>query len=58
MKTKKCDWVLEISRVSEDNRFVIEYIAVFDSTKEEVVEYAKTLVGTIFVRVYKFAIAL
>nr|DAH72134.1 MAG TPA: hypothetical protein [Microviridae sp.] len=53
MKTKKYDWMIKVTRVNDDNQYVITHINVLDSTKEEVIERAKTLTDCAIVRVYK-----
>ena len=53
MKAKKYDWIIKVTRINDDNQYVITHINVLDSTKREVLEYAQTLVGFSIVRVYK-----
>jgi 5,10-methylenetetrahydrofolate reductase len=53
MKTKKYDWMIKVTRVNNDNQYVITHINALDSTKEEVIEYAKTLTNCAIVRIYK-----
>ena len=53
MKTKKYDWMIKVTRVNNDNQYVITHINVLDSTKEEVIEHAKTLTDCAIVRIYK-----
>ena len=53
MKARKCDWIIKVTRVNNDNQYVITHINVLDSTKDEVIKYAKTLVDCAIVRVYK-----
>ena len=54
MKAKKYDWIVKVARVNSDNRYVINYINVLASTRQEVLEYANTLVDYSLVRIYKF----
>lgn len=58
MKARKYDWIIKVTRVNDDNRYVINHINVLDSTKREVIEYAKTLVNCSIVRVYKLEVIL
>lgn len=53
MKTKKYDWMIKVTRVNNDNQYVITHIEVQDSTKEEVIEHAKNLTDCAIVRIYK-----
>lgn len=59
MKTKKYDWLLKLSYVTDDGNYTVSYVNVFSSTKNEVMhivdKYRKELV---VVRVYKFQIVL
>ena len=54
MKSKKCNWLLKICYVTDDNKYVVTYVNVLDSTKKEVMntvdEYRKK---SIIVYVYK-----
>lgn len=52
-EARKYDWIIKVTRVNDDNQYVINHINVLDSTKREVIEYAKTLVNCFIVRVYK-----
>lgn len=53
MKTRKYDWIIKVTYVNDDNRYVITHINVLDSTKCEVIEYAQSLVNCSIVRIYK-----
>ena len=53
MKARKYDWIIKVTRVNDDNQYVITHINVLDSTKREVIEYAQSLVGCPIVRIYK-----
>lgn len=59
MKTKKYDWLLKLSYVTDDGDYTVSYVNVLDSTKNEVIrivdKYRKELT---VVRVYKFQTAL
>lgn len=54
MKTKRYNWLLKLSYVTDDGKYVVSYVNVLDSTKEEVMndveEYRKNLVSVL---VYK-----
>lgn len=52
MKTKKNDWLIKVTYVTEDCQYVVKHINVFDSTKDEVLHYAQSFVGC-SVHVYK-----
>ena len=52
MKTKKNDWLIKVTYVTEDCQYVVKHINVFDSTKDEVLHYAQSFVG-FSVHVYK-----
>lgn len=58
MKTKKYDWLLKLSFVTDDGDHTVSYVNVFCSTKNEVMRvvdnYRRDFV---VVRVYKFQIA-
>lgn len=55
MKTKKYDWLLKLSYVTDNGEYVVSYVNVLNSTKNEVMnivdKYRKNLV---VVHVYKF----
>nr|DAO32253.1 MAG TPA: hypothetical protein [Microviridae sp.] len=53
MKARKYDWIVKVARVNDNNQYVINHINVLDSTKKEVIEYAKTLINCSIVRIYK-----
>lgn len=53
MKARKYDWIIKVTRVNDDNQYVITHISVFDSTRSEVIEYAQSLVNCSIVRIYK-----
>lgn len=53
MKARKYDWIIKVTRVNDDNQYVITHINVLDSTKSEVIEYAQSLVNCSIVRIYK-----
>lgn len=54
MKARKYNWIIKVTRVNDDNQYVINYINILDSTKKEAIEYANTLVDCSIVRLYKF----
>ena len=53
MKARRCNWIIKVDRVNDDNQYVITHINVLNSTKKEVIEYAKTLKDCTIVRIYK-----
>lgn len=53
MKTRKNDWIVKVTYVTEENQHVVKHINVFDSTKDEVLHYAQSFVGCFTVCVYK-----
>lgn len=59
MKTKKCNWLLKLSYITDDGKCTVSYVNVLSSTKNEVIhivdKYRKELVD---VCVYKLQIAL
>jgi hypothetical protein len=53
MKTKKTTWIIKATFITEDLEYVIRHITMFDSTKEEVLRYARSLDGCSTLSVYK-----
>nr|DAO49924.1 MAG TPA: hypothetical protein [Microviridae sp.] len=53
MKTRKNNWIVKVTYITEENQYVIKHINVLDSTKEEVLRYAQSLGGCSTVCVYK-----
>jgi hypothetical protein len=53
MKTRKNNWIVKVTYVTEDFQYVVKHINFLDSTKAEVVRYAKTFVGYSTVCIYK-----
>lgn len=53
MKTKKDNWLVKYTYITEENQYVVKYVNVLDSTKEEVLRYAKTLGDTTAICIYK-----
>ena len=58
MKTRKNNWIVKVTYVTEENQCVVKHINVLDSTKEEVLCYAKSLDNCSAVCVYKLEIIL
>lgn len=55
MKTKRCDWLLKITRVNEQSIKFVSYGNLIDITREEALREAKKYAsGNTFVRLYKF----
>ena len=53
MKTRKSNWIVKVTYITEENQYVVKHINVLDSTKEEVLRYAQSFVGCSAVCVYK-----
>lgn len=51
-KTRKTNWIVKITRVTEEYQYVVKYINVLDSTKEEVLRYVQSLDGFSSVCIY------
>lgn len=55
MKTKRCDWLLKITRVNEQSIRFVSYVNLINLTREEALGAAnKYASGNTFVRLYKF----
>lgn len=53
MKTRKNNWIVKVTYITEENQYVVKHINVLDSTKSEVLRYAHSLAGCSTVCVYK-----
>jgi hypothetical protein len=53
MKTKKYNWLVKVTYITEEYQYVVKHINVLDSTKEEVLRYAESLGNCFTVCVYK-----
>lgn len=53
MKTRKANWIVKVTYVTEECQYVVKYINVLDSTKEEVLRYAESLDNCSSICVYK-----
>ena len=53
MKTRKNNWIVKITYITEENQYVVKHINVLDSTKEEVLHYAQSLGNCSSICVYK-----
>lgn len=53
MKARKNDWIIKVTYVTEDYQYVVKYINVLDSTKEEVLRYAQSFGNCSSVCIYK-----
>lgn len=53
MKTRKNNWIVKVTYITEENQYVVKHINVLDSTKEEVFRYAQSLGNCSTVCVYK-----
>ena len=58
MKARKDNWIIKVTYVTEDYRYVVRHINVLDSTKEEVLRYARSLGDCSTVCIYKLEITL
>lgn len=58
MKSRKYDWLLKLSYVTGDGDYLVSYVNVFCSTKNEVMRVVdKYRKESVVVRVYKLQIA-
>lgn len=53
MKTKKYNWLVKVTYITEEYQYVVKHINMLDSTKEEVLRYAESLGNCSTVCVYK-----
>lgn len=53
MKTRKNNWIIKVTYVTEEYQYVVKHINVLDSTKEEVLRYAQSLGNCSTVCIYK-----
>lgn len=53
IKTRKNDWLVEVTYITEDYEYVVKHINVYNSIKDEVLRYAQSFVGSFVVHVYK-----
>lgn len=53
MKTRKNNWIIKVTYVTEACQYVVKHINVLDSTKEEVLRYAQSLGNCSTVCIYK-----
>lgn len=53
MKTKKNNWIIKVTYITEEYQYVVKYINVLDSTKEEVLRYAQSFGNYSTICVYK-----
>lgn len=53
MKTRKNNWIVKVTYITEENQYVVKHINVLDSTKEEVLHYAQSLGNCSTVCIYK-----
>lgn len=53
MKTRKSNWIVKVTYVTEEFQYVVKHINVLDSTKEEVLRYAQSLGSCSTVCIYK-----
>nr|DAI02897.1 MAG TPA: hypothetical protein [Microviridae sp.] len=53
MEAIKDNWIVKVTYISKEYKYVVKHINVLDSTKEEVVRYAKSLNNCSTVCIYK-----
>lgn len=53
MRPRKSNWVVKITYITEDYQYVVKYVNVLESTKEEVLRYAESLDKCSSVCIYK-----
>ena len=53
MKTRKDNWIIKVTYITEEYQYVVKHINVLDSTKEEVLCYAQSLGNCSTVCIYK-----
>lgn len=53
MKTRKSNWIIKVTYISKEYKYVVKHINVLDSTKEEVLRYAQSLGDCSTVCIYK-----
>lgn len=53
MKTRKNNWIVKVTYITEEYQYVVKHINVLDSTKEEVLRYAQSLGDCSTVCIYK-----
>lgn len=56
MKTRKNNWIVKVTYITEEYQYVVKHITLLDSTKEEVLRYARyvrSLDGCSSVCIYK-----
>lgn len=53
MKTRKSNWIVKFTYITEEYQYVVRHINVLDSTKQEVLRYAQSLNGCSSVCIYK-----
>lgn len=58
MKTRKNNWLVKFAYITEENQYVVKYVNVLDSTKEEVLHYAQSLGNCSAVCIYKLEVIL
>lgn len=58
MKTRKNNWIIKVTYVTEEYQYVVKHINVLDSTKEEVLRYAQSLDSCSTVCIYKLEVTL
>ena len=54
MKVRKNNWIIKVTYITEEYQYVVKYINVLDSTKEEVLRYAQSFGDFSTICIYKF----
>lgn len=53
MKSRKNNWIVKVTYITEECLYVVKHINVLDSTKEEVLRYAESFDNCSSVCIYK-----
>lgn len=53
MKSRKDNWIVKVTYITEEYQYVVKYINVLDSTKEEVLRYVQSLNNCSTFSIYK-----
>lgn len=53
MKPEKFNWIVKVTYISKEYKYVVKHINVLDSTREEVLRYAQSLNNCSTVCIYK-----
>ena len=53
METKKYDWLIKVTYVDEKYQYVVKYINIYKTTKQEVIRYTQSYPKKSVVQIYK-----